>query len=160
MRWCEWDTRMRALKDAYLWWEMRVKMGLSTSTQGFSSYTVSKKALATKWQHQIETKKLNQRPYQVKLSTVVLIGWQRPLKNLLTLGTWFYNNPTEQKVHHFHLTIYLLVTILVCVLQWQLIPVGNTNKFWIIASKPQGTLSYIAVSEDLDVEQDAWSTTK
>ena len=91
-RWCEQDTRIRALKDAYLWWEMRVEMRLSTSTQGFSSYTVSKKALATKWQHQIETKKLNQRLYWVKLSTVVLIGWQRPLKNLLTLGTWFYNN--------------------------------------------------------------------
>ena len=82
---------MRAPKDAYLWWEMRVEMRLSTSTQGFSSYTVSKKALATKQQHQIETKKLNQRLFWAKLSTVVLIGWQRPLKNLLTLGTQFYN---------------------------------------------------------------------
>ena len=90
-RWCEWDTRIRAPKDAYLWWEMRVEMRLSTSTQGSSSYTVSKKASATKRQHQIETKKLNQRPYRAKLSTVVLIGWQRPLKNLLTLGTRFYN---------------------------------------------------------------------
>ena len=57
-------------------------------------------------------------------------------------------NPAEQEVRHSGLTIYVLVTILARVLQWQLIPVGN--KFRIIASKPQGALSYIAVSEDLE----------
>ena len=57
-------------------------------------------------------------------------------------------NPAEQEVRHSVLTVYLLVTILTCVLQWQLIPVNN--KFRIIADKPQGALSYIALSEDLE----------